>query len=72
MSHSDFDTVCLTNGRISYDKDRADENGSVGDAALIAPPTPPGALRRAVSAAGKAATRQAPRLLETTVLRERG
>jgi uncharacterized protein YcbX len=44
----------------------------VGDVVSVRPPRPPGAGRRAVSAAGKVATRQVQRLLESTILRAKG
>ncbi len=43
----------------------------VGDVVSVQAATPPGALRRAATAAGRTATRQVQRLLEATVLRER-
>lgn len=44
----------------------------VGDEVRVRHSAPPGPLRRAASAANKAATRGAQRLLEATILRERG
>ena len=45
---------------------------SVGDEVHVRLPTPPGPLKRAMTAAEKSATRGVQRLLEATVLRERG
>jgi uncharacterized protein YcbX len=44
----------------------------VGDVVSVRPATPPSAGRRMLSAVSKAATRRAQRLLEVTVLREKG
>lgn len=44
----------------------------VGDEVRVTTATPPGAVRRAASAAGKSATRRLQRLLEATVLRDGG
>jgi uncharacterized protein YcbX len=44
----------------------------VGDVVSVRPARPPGAGRRAASAAGKVATRQVQRLLESTILRGKG
>lgn len=44
----------------------------VGDEVHVQPATPPGALKRATAALNRSAARSVQRLLETTVLRERG
>lgn len=44
----------------------------VGDAVSVQPARPPGLGRRAAAAAGRTATRQVQRLLEATILRDKG
>jgi hypothetical protein len=44
----------------------------VGDVVTVRPARPPGATKRVASAAGDAAMRQVQRLLEATILRDKG